>query len=661
MDTAQRQAKAYQEKLSLLSQDIANLSESDLSNSDFFRYFLEKIVAVLGIGGSVWSLKDNNLTCMCHLNQAPAGIDEGGQQFNLHGKALLKVFESGQSIILPAYGSSDLFDGGMGQDAVNNSAYTLLYTPIQISGETNSVFTLVSPEGIDPRAVRGFSNLIASFCEKAGFFLIRNMLKEQQNYTDKTDRLRHFTSALHCELDLRRCCYAMANYSQEILGVYRCTAGTYSHSGKFRVHSVSGLESVAVKSSMLKDLEIICREVCKNNKPLIVDNPHAAMKAETAGDDDLVTASRMYMIQADSLMIGVFPIKSPEGFVVGALVVEKAVEEEFNRNQLQQIDALMAEAGIAIRNCQKYRDLPLQAPMRGLAAVRDKYFRTPKVKRYTWTVILLIIVILPFIIHTATKVTGNSELIAENTNYLYAQTDGIIASIDIPADRLVKAGDELARFDTRVIETELTRVASRIDEADIALRLARSKGQAEEARRLELSAQAMKAEQAKYQYLLDNHIIKAPIDGIVTTRQTEIRELINKRVSAGDLVLEIIPAEPKWEFQVHIPEDDAGNLLKAWHQLDKGQTLKARIMMKAYPDKIFETEVINLATKAHVETTGQQKYRNVVTVTVKQPEELKDYELRQGMEGKAAIECGKKSLFYNLTHEFADFIRINTF
>jgi hypothetical protein len=60
--------------------------------------------------------------------------------------------------------------------------------------------------------------------------------------------------------------------------------------------------------------------------------------------------------------------------------------------------------------------------------------------------------------------------------------------------------------------------------------------------------------------------------------------------------------------------------------------------------------------------TGQQKYRNVIEVRVSEPESLRDdIEPRQGMEGKVAIECGKRSVFYAVTHEFADFVRVSMF
>ncbi len=661
MNTAQQQVNSFQDRLAILDQEIALISESELSFVEYFRTFLEQIVSVLGSGGSVWKVNTDQLICVCHINQSIAGLEPNGNQFKLAEMAIKKVKESGGTIVLPAHGASDLYDGGLGQQAINNSPHTLLFVPVKVSGDVAAILVLISPEGVDPRAVRGYAGFVAGLCQKAGQFILAEELRSQKKYTSKTDRLRHYVSALHSSLDPKRCGYAIANYSQELLEVYRCTAGTYSSNGKFRVQAVSGLESVAVKSAMLKDLETISKEVCKNGKPLIVDNPHAAKKAETTDDNELITATRLYMLQVDSVMLGIFPIKAPEGHIVGALIVEKALEEDFSNNQLQQIEGLMAEAGIAIKNCQKYNELPLLACMKLLASLRDKTFRSSKYKKLTWAIVLLAIVTLPHVIQKNVKVTGNSELIAKGARNIYALTDGIIDSVNIPEDRMVKAGEVLARFDTRITETELTRIANSIDESNIARRQALSKGLGEDAKRLELSIAGMKAEKAKYEFILENHEIKAPFSGIITTRETEIRELTNKPLKAGDLVLEVIPTTPIWQFQVNVPEDEAGSLLDSWHELKEGETLKAKVIMDAYPDKIFDTEVVNLSSRAHVETTGQQKYRNVISVTVAMPEELSQMELRQGMEGKVAIECGKKSIFYLLTHEFTDFIRVNTF
>ena len=127
-------------------------------------------------------------------------------------------------------------------------------------------------------------------------------------------------------------------------------------------------------------------------------------------------------------------------------------------------------------------------------------------------------------------------------------------------------------------------------------------------------------------------------------------------------VLEIVPDDFPWQLLVNIPEDEAGELLRAYDKLKPGQSLAAKVILNAYPDVTFRSKVLSVARRAHVLSTGQQKYRNVIEVRVEQPAELrKKIEPRQGMEGKVAIECGKRSFFYAMTHEFVDFVRVGLF
>jgi hypothetical protein len=133
-------------------------------------------------------------------------------------------------------------------------------------------------------------------------------------------------------------------------------------------------------------------------------------------------------------------------------------------------------------------------------------------------------------------------------------------------------------------------------------------------------------------------------------------------VSRGEPILEVVPEDSPWILKVSIPEDEAGELLKAYDNLDEGKTLSAKFILNAFPSHTFKSEVISVARKAFVLTTGQQKYRNVIEVRLKQPLDLtEEIDPRQGLEGKAAIDCGPSSLFYAVTHEFTNFIRINLF
>ncbi len=387
------QLKAFQERLMGLGQEIDRLGNTEVGIEGYFRTFLERMVSVLGIGGGIWQVSPaGELVRICHMNLSESGLDEEGGQMALLSGAIEKIMQTAGPVVLPGKGASNVFDGGMGEAGVNESPNTLLFVPVISSRKVAAGLLLISPPQVDPRAVRGYLGFLMGLCEKAGVFLQQNQILMLDEQLQRARRIREFISSAHSSLDPKRTCYALANYGQELLGVYRCMAGTYNSRGKFRMESVSGLESVAVKSSFVRGISEVAREVCRNDKVLQVDQPEAAqMSADD--EDDLVTAARVYMLQAGSLVLGVFPIHS-EDRVVGAFVVEKAKDEPIDQEQRRQIESLLTEVGGALAHSMQYRNLPFSPLVRGLGALRDMVYRMNWTRKVIWAVILAILLLL---------------------------------------------------------------------------------------------------------------------------------------------------------------------------------------------------------------------------------------------------------------------------
>lgn len=661
---------AFQQALATLDRDIRVLSDSDVTTDEFFRRFLERIVEVLGEGGAVLDRSaEAGFTARCHINLAVAGLGDGGAQAELLKPAMAKVLETSQPVILPANAAADVFDGGLGKAAQNRCPHTLLFVPILRGTEVVSVLLLISPTDVDPRAVRGYAGFVMGLCERAGSFLKNCRIKELEAGQVRSERFCDYLRSVHSELSPTRACYALANYGQELLEVYRCTAGSYNCKGRFRIEAVSGLESVAVKSSLVQRLARVAREVCRNNKPMMVDNPNAvqALQGLEDAEDDLVTEARVYMLEAGALVMGIFPICRDE-VVVGALIVEKAVDEPFSEFELARIDALLSDGAMALDNSLRYRTMPLSPLTRGIGAVRDKLYRMPAVKRTVWLAVIAILLLFPLVVHRPVKVMGEAELVPVAARQAYVGQDGVIESVSVPEDRLVEAGTVLAEMDRRMIDTEIDRVENRIREAMIDLSDARLSENTTLQAKLEAQLKALRAELATYEYQAEQFEIRAPVAGKVITPQRTIRQLVGKPVTRGEAVLEIVPQSTSWELTVRVPEDESGDLLRSWDRLEPGEELPVRVILNAYPGTTFGSHVLGIAPRAHVQTLGEQKYRNVIEVRVAEPEGFKNarafrdlVDLRKGLEGKVAIECESRSLYYVMTHEFVNFMRISLF
>lgn len=668
MTRADTGMKGFQERLGVLKRQIAQLSGAGVGVETYFRSFLEQVVAVLGVGGGIWRVQEGaGMACVCHMNLSMAGLGEDGRQVDLVGRMAGRVVESGQAVVLAGNDASNVFDGGLGAEGTNDSVHTLIAVPMIESGEVAVVLVLIAPEGVDPRAVRGFAGFLVGLCGQAGGFLERKRIEDLRGEIAQGQRLREYVSALHSSLDPRRTCYALANYGQELLGVYRCMAGTYNAWGKFRMQAVSGLESVAVKSGFVQTVSAIAKVVCMNGKALLVDSPSEAQGAASDADD-LLTAARLYMLQAEIKVMGVFPVTSGDE-VVGALVVEKAQEEPIDQGQRQRVETLLVEAGTALNNCLAYRSLPFSAALRAAGALRRKIYRMPGGRRVVWAAILMILISLPFVIQKDVTVIGTAELVPVAARTVYAQQDGVIESLSPlleelleTRDKLVQQGDLLALMDTRGIDSLIDKVASEISETDIAIDAAIDVGDEEQAVLLKLQFKTLQAQLKMYTIEHEKYDVRANVSGRIITRQSVLKQLLGKPVARGQALLEIVPEDTSWELTVNVPEDEAGPLLLAYDGRGE-EPLSARVILHMFPDFTLETEVVSVAARAHVMSTGERKYRNVIEVRVAQPEGLLEYGIdpRQGMEGKVAIKCDRRSVFYAVTHEFVNFLRINLF
>jgi hypothetical protein len=780
---------AFQAKLRALDQEIEQLCGTDADMEGFYRLFLERTVAVLGVGGAVWDVGiGEELGQVCHINLNVAGLEAEGRQGPLLAGALQKVSQTNKPVVLPANAGSNVYDGGMGEAGVNDSAHTLLFVPIVSMEKLSGVLLLIAPTEVDPRAVAGYLGFVLGLCAKAGGFLERKRVRELEGAMSRSDRLRQFVSALHSSLDPRRTAYALANYGQELLGVYRCMAGTYDARGKFRMLSVSGLESVAVKSSFIRGIAEIAKQVCRNNKPLLVENPDAIHHLEGGEEaDDLVTAGRLYMLQANSVILGVFPIRHEER-VVGAFVVEKAKDIPIELGERRQIEEFLVEAGSAFANGLRYRNLPFSPLVRAVGALRDKVYRLSWGRRLVWSAVLLGLVLTPALVQRQVKVKGNAELVPVEARIAYVAQDGVVErlgssnfssdsfinagglilklrdgggeqdrlssylwgrfskagqeklgsftagsiqedmsaalvgelnrilegsciydlerfegiqlkedtrqlteqyggqknvvslnrwlleeayaaeikaseSVTLTTGAVVKKGSVLAKLDTKGKEQEIDEVTSAIAKTQISLDKELEKpGMSADEARFESELKALGARLKKLELDLQQHYITSPIDGTVITRDSVLRLLLSKPTMRGEKILEVVPQATPWQLTVNVPEDESGELLKAHSNLQAGEILTARVLLKAYPDTVFTSEVLSIAKKAFVETTGEQKYRNVIEVRVEEPKGLRDQvDLRKGLQGKVAIECGRRSLYYTATHEFIDFVRVSLF
>ena len=151
----------FQQRLAGLENQVAQMCRSDSSLDDFYRSFLERVVAVLGQGGAIWQMNQTGeFGTKCHINLTGAGLEENGRQQHLLSTAIGRVAETARPVVLPANDSTNLYDGGLGKSVTNDSPHSLLFVPIMVKDTVGAIFLLISPTDVDPRAVRGYLGFV---------------------------------------------------------------------------------------------------------------------------------------------------------------------------------------------------------------------------------------------------------------------------------------------------------------------------------------------------------------------------------------------------------------------------------------------------------------------------------------------------------------------
>nr|WP_254657986.1 efflux RND transporter periplasmic adaptor subunit [Pleurocapsa sp. PCC 7327] len=169
---------------------------------------------------------------------------------------------------------------------------------------------------------------------------------------------------------------------------------------------------------------------------------------------------------------------------------------------------------------------------------------------------------------------------------------------------------------------EIDRLKAAVAEAQVQLQQRQKTAEAELAQ-LQAAAEAARAELERIKIQYQDTVIRAPFDGVVTQKYATVGAFVTPTTSASATAsatsASILALASGLEVVAKVPEVDIG-------QLQLGQP--ARIVADAYPDKVFQGQVVKIAPEAVVEQnvtsfevtvrilTGQETLRSKMNVDV---------------------------------------------
>lgn len=656
--------EAARNRIQRLVEEIAALSKAELPSEEFFQKFLERVVTASDAkGGAVWLVgsraQDNKsefqLCAQVDFVSSLFQSDEDQRTGLLN--VLTDVVKNKRALILrPSHAqASDAAPAA----TINKTPYAFLHVPLSLKDQPLGVLQVWLQPYVAEENYQEFITFLASL---AGYVEQHLQSRRLGNLVLETQRLQHllrFTTDLAGSLDVLEVARLTANYGRDLVGCERASL-LVREGDRWRVLAISGQEIVEKKSAMVKAMAAFV-EAHSAGETQTLSKKELLERAESQKANGEKSELALTMRRTDAIDLNYFqlshvvsavvcPMLDAEKQLTGAFFCESTFEGYFDgapgKSELlpaRRVGEWIATyANRSLKAAHDYETLPFLPLAKSIRAT--KLLLTGK-KRNRFLLKLAIFGGLALIIAlwpARVKVDGDCTLQALHRALVVPEINGRIENILVREGDHVAKGQPLAQIDTHRLKLELESVQQDklryLADAD-RFRAAGDEGGAQVSL---LQVKVLDENEHKVQTDIDSATLRSPIDGVVMTKDLELRG--GEVLQAGALFAEVDGLDA-WELRAEINEKDIALVESALRE--KG-SLGLSYILYSQSSQVLRAEVKD---RQQISAAAYPKEKeNVFFVTVRNPEIPAEVAkgLRPNLTGRAKLELGRRPLLVGI-------------
>lgn len=680
MATEAATIEAARTRIQKLVEQIAALSKAEISSEEFFGKFLERVTGATDAkGGAVWLVgsraQDNKsefqLCAQVDFASSLFGTDEMQRTAIL--KILTDVVRSQNAVILnPTHtDAADIAPPAGG--SVNKTPYAFLHVPLHLNGQAIGILQVWLQPYVQSRNFPEFVTFLTTLTPYVEQHLQSRRLGNLVLETQRLQHLLRLATDLSGSLDTLEVARLTANYGRDLAGCER-TSVLLRERGSWKVLAISGQENVEPKSAMVKAMAAFV-EAHAAQDTRILDKRELLERAEAKKVDSGGSAPALASARTDEIDILYFQLSHVVSAVVcpmlddakeisGAIFCESTFEGYFDsaggksevlpaRRVTEWVATYSGRALAAARDYQTLPFLPVSQRIRGTRLLLTGKKRNRILfKTAVFSVIALAILLWPFQRH----VDGDCAMQALDRAIVVPEISARIETVLVHESEHVTKGQALAVLETRRLKLELDGTEQeKLRYAADADRL-RAAGDEAGAQVSMLEVNVLDQQAKKLQLDIDSATLRAPIDGVVMTKDLELRagEVLQEGASFAE-----IDDLASWQLHAEINERDIA-------AVEEGLQKALQNPVASQPAPGLDLTYVLASQSAyvlHARITSRQQISasayprdkdNVFLVTIDNPpippEIMKD--IRPGLTGRAKINLGSESLIVTLARKF---------
>jgi multidrug efflux pump subunit AcrA (membrane-fusion protein) len=566
-----------------LVQEIAQLAATCRESDEFYAAFLPRVVSAMGAdGGAVWVVGEAGQLALAYHSNVPQTHIQSNEHRSQHVALLQQVIAARQAVVVPPR------SGAGGGEAGNPSEQLLVLAPLILDNQPQGIVEVFQRPGGGPTTQRGYLRFLIQMCDLACDFLRGRRLRQLEENQSLWQQLEQFVQAIHASLDVRATSYALVNEGRRFIGCDRVSLAL-RYCGSCRIEAVSGLDSIDRRSAEVKRLAALASAVLRTGEPFW----HTAETAELAPQID--RPLQQYVDAAHARMIAVLPLlprtvtgdggsHSP-GRPVGAIIIEQ-LHDARATDAIRTRSQLVAQHGTQALARAIDHDSLFLLPLWQALGKATWFLRGRALPKTALAAGLLIAAVFAVAtVQTDFEVAARGKLQPAIRRDVFAQIDGVVASVPVRHGQSVSEGTLLAQLANTNLELELAALVGRqtTNQEQIASRqralLDNSSATgvrlspAEESRlsgelmELRQEAQNIERELALFHEKQRQLVVTAAQPGQVVTWKVEDL-LLGRPVVRGQALMTLADPAGPWEIELYVPERRLKHLQSAAQQLD---------------------------------------------------------------------------------------------
>lgn len=623
-------------------------SRPDVVDLVFEREFLGRLTGILHAQGiAIWFDPGGETLYIRYKRDLPVEeLQRDPEGWKKHGQLLKALGSRGEpSIVPPGYAE---------EEAANPTQQELLVASASVLPGQTAIIELFrdaalgatrSPEQ-DMRLLQAAAHFAADRVRAQQVVL----LTQSQTDWRKVDR---FAQQVHSTLEIEPTAYIVANEAATLLGCDRVSLAVRRR-GQAVVKAVSGQTEVNRRSNLIRLQERLGREVLDSPTAVVVG---PRIRQYEPPLDEVVTA---YLNESGAKTLFAIPLRpQPQARSCGVLFIEQFDERVTAEQMADRVGSVAAHATAALQHAAAHEGVFLGRVRRQVGSLLSQ---STRLRTFVVLGLLGALVATLLLKQAPLRMDARGELRAQIRRGVFTPEAGTVRTVAVEHGSVVRAGQTICVLENHELQVQLQQTQEELGAAVETLKIKeveRDTKQTAPLRKIQLDGEIaelqerinfLRGRSALLLQRIDGLTLKAPIDGVIATWDPR-RQLLDRPVVAGNLLLTVVQADGPWQLELRLPEVDAGPVLAAWNEGQAEHPVPVEFQLATHPEARYHGTLDNVAIRT--ETIEEQP---TIHLTVRpDPEHLPP--LRDGAEVRAKLDCGQRSLGYVIFRELIEFVQ----